>query len=195
MQRYVRALLHAGGASAIALTIACAEPPSKEMNQAQGAIDAARAAGAEQYAPTEFQAAVSALAASEQAASVRDYRLALNHALDGRERAQNAARAAVDARANARGDAERALAAVDVLHNRARARQRDPEVRALAPPSVREPTTTIADAEVILQEARSALAAADYPLVLRLVEGRAAALEGALRALDAAAAAPPPRRS
>ena len=31
-------------------TIACASPPQREIDQAQGAIDAARAAGAERYA-------------------------------------------------------------------------------------------------------------------------------------------------
>ena len=35
----------------------CADPPSKEMDQAQGAIDAARAAGADQYATTGLTAA------------------------------------------------------------------------------------------------------------------------------------------
>jgi hypothetical protein len=60
---------------------ACSEPPSKEMNQAQGAIDAARAAGAEQYAADELKAAVDALAQYEVAVTARDYRLALAHAL------------------------------------------------------------------------------------------------------------------
>ena len=32
------------------LATACSEPPHKELDRAQGAIDAARAAGAEQYA-------------------------------------------------------------------------------------------------------------------------------------------------
>src|SRR4026208_898399 len=57
---------------------ACAEPPSKEMNQAQGAIDAAKAAGAEAFAPMEFTAAVDALRHSEEAAAQRDYRQALS---------------------------------------------------------------------------------------------------------------------
>src|SRR5687768_10694125 len=69
----------------VALCTACAEPPSKEMNQAQGAIDAARAAGAEQFAAAEFTAAVDALRRSEEAVAARDFRLALNHAIDSRE--------------------------------------------------------------------------------------------------------------
>ena len=76
--------------------VACGEPPDKEMHQAQGAIDAARAAGADTYAPDEFKAAVDALARAQDAVAQRDYRLALNNALDSRERAQNAARMGAD---------------------------------------------------------------------------------------------------
>src|SRR5688500_4912099 len=97
------------------LSTACAEPPSKEMNQAQGAIDAARAAGADTFAATEFTAALDALKRSEEAATAGDYRQALNHAIDSRERAQNAARQAVDGRADARGQAERAIAEIATL--------------------------------------------------------------------------------
>ena len=92
------------------LIAACAEPPAKEMHQAQGAIDAARAAGAEEYAADELKLAVDGLAKYQEAVAARDYRLALAHALDSRERAQNAAKTAVDGRAKARGDAERELA-------------------------------------------------------------------------------------
>jgi hypothetical protein len=91
---------------------ACAAPPNKEMDQAQGAIDAAKAAGAEQYAAAEFKAAVDALARSHEAVAQSDYRLALNHALDSRERAQNAAREAADNKAQVRGEVERTMAEV-----------------------------------------------------------------------------------
>ena len=62
------------------------------MDQAQGAIDAARAAGAEQFAKEEFAAAVDSLRRSEEAVTQGDYRLALSLAIDGRGRAQNAAK-------------------------------------------------------------------------------------------------------
>ena len=42
-------------ACALLLCAACSEPPQKEIDRAQGAIDAARAAGADQYAPDDFQ--------------------------------------------------------------------------------------------------------------------------------------------
>ena len=78
---------------ALFVTIGCGgEPPDKEMQQAQGALDAARAAGADRYATEEFTAATLALVNAKEAVDQRDYRLALNHALDSRERAQNAAR-------------------------------------------------------------------------------------------------------
>ena len=59
---------------AIIVMCACAAPPSKEMNQAQGAIDAAKAAGAEAFAPAELTAAVDAATKALQ-----DARTALNN--------------------------------------------------------------------------------------------------------------------
>ena len=90
---------------------ACGSPPDKEMHQAQGAIDAARAAGADTYAPDEFKAAVDALARAQDAVAQRDYRLALNNALDSRERAQNAAKMGADGKAAARLQAAEAARA------------------------------------------------------------------------------------
>jgi len=97
-------------ACVVALTVGCGDPPSKELHQAQGAIDAARAAGADSYATDEFSAAVDALARAEAAVAQRDYRLALSQALDSRERAQNAAKLAASQKAAVRSDAERLLA-------------------------------------------------------------------------------------
>lgn len=100
----------------------CAGPPNKEMDQAQGALDAARAAGAEEYAPAEYAAAADALKRSHEAVAQSDYRLALNHALDSRERAQNAARQAADGKAQARAETERMMAQLSGLIVQANAR-------------------------------------------------------------------------
>src|SRR5215470_14405074 len=84
-------------AALAALTAAaCGDPPDKEIQQAQGAIDAARAAGADVYAHDEFAAAEQALKNANDAVAQRDYRLALNHALDARDRAKTAATQAAD---------------------------------------------------------------------------------------------------
>jgi hypothetical protein len=164
------------------------------MNQAQGAIDTARAAGAAVYAADEFAAAVEALERSEEAARESDYRLALNLAIDSRERAQNAAAQAVEARAQARGAAERAVAEVSALVGRARARLGNPEVARLPRRQLAEPEAIIEAAEESLQEARSALDADEYQKAIDAAEGVAARVEGALRALDLAAAGPAGRR-
>src|SRR4051794_25814319 len=106
----LRARLLASLCLALFVTIGCGgEPPDKEMQQAQGAVDAARAAGADKYATEEFAAATLALNNARDAVAQRDYRLALNHALDSRERAQNAAKMAADGKASARTEADRAI--------------------------------------------------------------------------------------
>ena len=173
--------------AATILSVSCAEPPNKEMNQAQGAIDAARAAGADKFAADEFTAAQDALKKSEQAVADGDYRQALSHALDSRERAQNAAKLAVDGRADARGHAERAIAVVATLLSRAHAQLKDADVARLNPHALQGPRSTIAATEKMLQEARTALKAEDYSEVTKALNSAATELQAALTEIDAAA--------
>ncbi len=171
----------------------CAEPPSKEMHQAQGAIDAARAAGAEQYAADTLAAAVKALAQADMAANQRDYRLALNHALDSREQAQNAARAAATGRAAARSRAERLLAEVTTALATATARLDAADAAKLPDTATAEPRAEIAAVQKAVQEAGAALGREDYLAAARALDGRADAVHAATARVDAALAAPPPR--
>jgi hypothetical protein len=173
---------------AIAATIACSEPPSKEMHQAQGAIDAARAAGAELYARDEFEAARAALARSEDAVRARDYRLALSHALDASERAQDAAREAAVGRAAARSQAERALISADAAVKRA-------QMRLAALSGARPKRRDLPDidhaidvASQAVQESRAALAKEDYVGAGKALEGVEARLDAVVRGVK-----PPPR--
>jgi len=110
----------------VALAIACASPPHKELDQAQGAIEAAKAAGAERYAAKEYAAAGEALKQANEAVTARDYRLALNFALESAEQAQNAARTAAGTRARLRGDVERSIAEGRALITQTRARINSP---------------------------------------------------------------------
>lgn len=174
--------------ASLLLVAACAEPPSKEMNQAQGAIDAARAAGAEEYAAEELANAISTLEQSEAAVTARDYRLALAHALDSREHAQNAAKAAVDGRAKARGDAERVIAGVATLVERLETRLDDPEIARLPRRARTAPEGTLAAARKALQEARAALENEEYAKVLADINGLHARLQAMLDELDTQAA-------
>jgi flagellar hook-basal body complex protein FliE len=173
------------------LSVACSEPPNKEMNLAQGAIEAARAAGADRFASAELTAAVDALKRSHEAASGNDYRQALSHALDSFERAQNAAKLAVEGRANARGEAERTVAQVATLLATA-----DTQLKASPLParSLKTAQDTIATAGVALQKARAALEMEDYLSVGPALEGVAAALEAALTQIAAPEPPAPSRR-
>lgn len=170
---------------------ACSEPPNKEMNLAQGAIEAARAAGAERFAAAELAAAVDTLKKSNEAAASNDYRQALNHAIDSFERAQNAAKLAVEGRANARGEAERAVAQVATLLATAETQIKTSPLPAR---SLAAPRQTIAAAGKALQEARAALQREDYLAVAPALEGMAAGLQAALIQIDRPAVAAPARR-
>ncbi len=158
------------------LVAGCAEPPTREISQAQGALDAARAAGAEAYARTEFQAADAALKQAHTAVAERDYRQALSFALDARERARTAARAASAARARAATEVAQAIQATARDVDAARARVTRPgagrELRARLVPALDALTAQ-------LQEARSSVAAGDYARAAertRAIAGRLAAL-------------------
>ena len=167
------------------LIIACGEPPNKELHQAQGAIDAARAAGAAVYAPDELKGAVDALARAQEAVGQRDYRLALNHALDSRERAQAAAKRAADERATARSDAERLLAdttaAIAVATVRLKAAE-DADTPAQGTATLR---AAIETARRATDDAGNALAKEDYL-------GARQRLQGVSRAIAAAVVSVPP---
>ena len=178
----------------LVLSASCAEPPNKEINQAQGAIDAARAAGADRFAAAEFVAATDALKRAEEAVAAGDYRLALNHAIDSRERAQGAAKMSVEGRADARGQAERAIAEVATLISRAQAQLKDPDIVRLNGRTLRAPRATVAAAEKMLQEARSALAGENYAAVTKALNGAAADLQAALSEIDAVASPGSSRR-
>lgn len=176
------------------LIAACGNPPDKEMQQAQGAIDAARAAGADRYAHEEFTAAEASLAQARAAVDARDYRLALNYALDSRERAQNAARQAADNKATAREAASHALAtAVDAL-NDLRARVKAAESARSAPRAAAQARGAVADAEAAVQKARAAFDRGDYLAVTDSLRATIPALQAATRDLDAAAVASTRRR-
>jgi hypothetical protein len=194
MRALVRAAAVAASLSASLVAAACGEPPSKEMHQAQGAIDAARAAGAERYAPEEFQAAVEALQHAEAAVAQRDYRLALNHALDSRERAQNSAREAASERAQARSLAERTLAQVTAALAAATVKL-DAAIAAKVPAkALAEPRAAIESVQKQVQEAGTLLGREDYVSAQKALAGRAEGLAAAGKDIDAALAAPKGRK-
>ncbi len=164
------------------------------MQQAQGAIDAARAAGADQYAQEEFAAAQTALKKAQDAVADRDYRLALNHALDSREQAQNAAKDAADHKAAARTDADRAVNEALAALNDAHTKLKAAETAHVPPRTLTEPRRVITDAEADVQKARTLFGQGDYLGVLEAVRPLTARLRDVSHALDTPGATPVRRR-
>ena len=155
------------------------------MQQAQGAIDAARAAGADQYAHDEYVAAQESLKRARDAVANRDYRLALDHALDSRERAQNAAKQTADNKAIARADADRALVNAAAALTEARNRLKAAAASHRSAPAVLAARRTIADSEAAVQKARAAFKEGDYRSVIGTMPAVTAHLRGAARDLEA----------
>jgi hypothetical protein len=178
----------------VLVAISCAEPPHKEMDQAQGAIDAARAAGAEQYAAAEFTAATKALAQSNEAVTARDYRLALNYALESREQAQNAARTAADTRAKLRGDVERSFAEAKSLIAQARARMDGPSGAQIPRGTRRTAQQRLTQLEGELQKAGASLQAEKYMEADRLLTGIKRQIQSVVTTISRGPSSQSPRR-
>ena len=174
---------------AAATGAACGDPPDKEMQQAQAAIDTARAAGADQYAQEEFAAAQDALKRSHDAVLQRDYRQALSTALDARERAQTAAKDTVNRKAAARADATKALADADAALHDARAKLKTAEGAHVAARILVNPRRAIGTGERRVQEARTAFEKGEYLGAIATARAVQAQLERASHDVDVATSA------
>ena len=184
---------------ALILTSACFtacgdDAPDREIQQAQQAIDAARSAGAGDYAREEFNAAEKALTTAREAVLQRDYRLALTNAIDSRERAQTAAKEAIDQKAIVRKATERALGTTAGAVAQARARLKAAET--VRPPraALVSPRRAIDDADKAVQEARAAFNTGDYLGAKNRLDAANAGLAAASRDLDTPGLTAPRRR-
>jgi len=164
----------------------CSEPPQKEIDRAQQAIDAARAAGAEQYAPETYNAATAALKQSHEAVDQRDYRLALSRAVDAGDRAQEATKEAADNKAKARRDAESAINAANAALMQLEARIKTAEAARVPAREIAPARGTVQDATGTLQKARAALSAGDLPAARSTVEGLESQIRSEIRVVEAA---------
>lgn len=172
----------------------CSEPPQKEIDQAQAAIDGAKSAGADTYAAEEYNASVAALQKAHAAVDQRDYREALSFAIEARQRATDATRQADIARGHTKAAAEKL-----VTDCSARASQLDTDLKvaegARVPPrDLRSSRTTLADAETALQETRKAMDAGNYVEVVSSLTEVRRKLDAAIAAVDALRQRPPRRR-
>ncbi len=181
-------------ATLVSTTAGCAEPPQKELDQAQAAIEVAIAAGAERFAAAELTAARTAVSQASEAVAQRDYKLALGHALDGRERAQAATQAATDTHARLRDGSERAFREATGLLDRLR----EGHVAAASTriPRARVRTVRAAEARLSasLQKARASIDAQDYVAAEALLSRLKMELEDVLQEVDRDPPAQSPRR-
>jgi Domain of unknown function (DUF4398) len=179
----------------LALALAgCSEPPQKEIDQAQAALDAAKAADADTYAPDEYHAAATALQKSHTSVDQRDYREALNFAIDARQRAGEAAKQAGIAKGHTRATAEKLVTECST-----RVSQLDTDIKVaeqarVAPRDLRSAKTTLADAEKTLQETRRSMEAGKYAEVASALTEVRRKLDAAIAAVDALRQRPPKRR-
>ena len=164
------------------------------MNRAQGAIDAARAAGAEQYATTEYAAATTALQNANNAVAAGDYRLALNYALESHDHAQNAARNAADTKARTRAEVERAIPETHARIVRARARIATAVRAGVQRLLFAGPSGELDAAEQDLQKAGEAGSSGEYLKAMGAVATVREKVEKAMAAINAVRGSPPRRR-
>jgi hypothetical protein len=179
---------------ALVVCAACSEPPQKEIDRAQGAIDAARAAGAERYAASEFAAATTALKQAHDAVAQRDYRLALSRALDASERAQQAARQAADGKARARSEVEATIATTATSLQQLRTTIKTAEGARAPSQALTAAQQTAAAADAVLQKARALLKGEQYLDARDTLQGVGPRITAQIRALTEAARAKPQRR-
>jgi hypothetical protein len=127
----------------------CSSPPrascprarilrTKKSTRRRARSTRARAAGGERYATVEYTAATASLKSANEAVTQGDYRLALNHALESREHAQNAAREAADGKARTGAEVEREMAQIAALLAQASTRLTAAQ-RARGPARLRQP--------------------------------------------------------
>ena len=181
-----RALQSIAAAAAFAAVTACGDPPDKELQQARSAIDSARSAGADLYATEEFTAAETALKSATDAVEQRDYRLALNRALDARERALNAAKEAVTRKAVVRTDASRALAQAARTLDETRGKLKNAEAARVPAKLLVPARRIIADTDLAVQEARTAFGQGAYSSVIEAAGAATTRLHDVARDLETA---------
>jgi hypothetical protein len=172
---------------------ACSTPPQKEIDLAQGALDAARAAGAEQYAAREMSAATATLQQAHDAIAQRDFRLALTRALDAHDRALEAAKAAAEGQVRAHAETDVALTAARTAVQTLARRLELPDTAKLPKRDIDAARATLKTAESDVQKAGEAAAAADYVAARKLVQGLPGRIAAQMAALNAAAAKKPVR--
>ncbi len=91
------------------LGVGCSGPPIEEMMQAETALQAAQAAGAEDYVAVDYNAAAEALKDAKSKTESSDYEGALTSAIDARQKAEKSKAKVASEKLKVRGDLESTL--------------------------------------------------------------------------------------
>ncbi len=160
--------------SLLVVAVACAAPPTRELSLAEGAIEAARAAGAATFATEEFTAAEQTLARARADVVASDYRAALSHALEANTQAQEAARMAPLGRVRARLAAGKTLDAYAVRIERVESQLASDEAKRVPAAVRRSASAELETALARLQSTRAALERGELAAVDDIPEATAA---------------------
>jgi hypothetical protein len=169
----------------------CSEPPQKEIDQAQAALDAARTAGAERFAADEFTAAANAIQKARAAVDQRDYRQGLIFAIDARQRAQAAARQAADGKQRAQKAIEALYAEAGTRATRLQTLLREAEAARVRAKDLRPAATTLSAARTTLQEVSTAITLGNYEQGSKLLTEVRGKLDAAITEVENISQRPP----
>lgn len=148
--------------TALLLLLGCSEPPQKEIDQAQSAIDLAHTAGAGTYASEPYAAATAGLQKARAFVDERDYRQALSYAIDARQRAQDAIRQAADGKARAQRATDTLVTSVMAKTGELQTALQSAEAAKVPSKELRVARAAAADVQKALQEARTEIGAGNY---------------------------------
>jgi hypothetical protein len=138
-------------AGAVLLSAACQQPPTREINAAEAALEAARKAGADRYAVDRWREAEAALQAARDKVQAKDYRGAFSSANEASEKARSAVQAVQSARNLARSAVQLARAEIEAEIEEVDAVRQEAA-------AAKVPDEAFASVEPQLAEAREALA-------------------------------------
>jgi len=166
------------------IATACSEPPNKEIDQAQTALDIARTAGADKYATDEYNSAASALQKARAAVDQRDYRQALNYAIDSRQRSQDAINQAAEGKARAQRAADDLIGFVSKRALEVQARLKTAEAARVPPKDLRALRAVVLEAQTGLQEARAQIGGGNYDKATASLVAVREKLDAAVRTME-----------
>lgn len=101
------------GVFVIMIGVSCSSPPAEEMMQAETALQAAQAEGAETYAAMDYKAAADALADAKSKVESKDYDAAREAAVMAKQKADEAKAKVAPEKLKMRGEIEATMAALN----------------------------------------------------------------------------------